>query len=222
MLRAEELVLIYPKVIEIAKPRVGKWASTCPTADLDELAHGLSTAMGACMATTIVRQAAILGQVGVESGQCRWWSEFPTDSDPNFLRYERSPLKERLGNTQPGDGERFSGHGLLQLTGRLNHALYGEWLVDNAPALLKSVDTVADPVSVSKSVLAGCLTIAFYWERHRLNELADDVSFGASGPVMDSFRRITRKVNGGDTHYDQRAEFFLRALQVLGKEAARR
>ncbi len=67
---------------------------------------------------TPARAAAFLAQVGHESGQLRYLREIwgPT---PAQVRYEG---RADLGNAQPGDGKRFMGRGLIQITGRKNYA----------------------------------------------------------------------------------------------------
>ena len=67
--------------------------------------------------TTKARQAAFLAQVGHESGGLHWLVEIwgPTAAQ---RRYE---LRQDIGNNQPGDGYRFRGRGLIQITGCLNY-----------------------------------------------------------------------------------------------------
>ena len=69
--------------------------------------------------TTPDRMAAFLAQVGHESGGFHWLTELwgPTSTQ---TRYEG---REDLGNTQAGDGFKYRGRGLIQLTGRANYQL---------------------------------------------------------------------------------------------------
>lgn len=66
---------------------------------------------------TPLRQAHFLAQVGHESGELRYNEELASGA-----AYEG---RTDLGNTQRGDGPRFKGRGLIQLTGRANYARYG-------------------------------------------------------------------------------------------------
>ena len=91
-----------------------------------------------------------------------------------FDRYEG---RTDLGNTTTGDGERYHGRGLIQLTGRANYRTIGRALgipLEEYPELAKE--------------FPACLQIALkFWNDHRLSELADE----------DNLSMITRKINGG-------------------------
>jgi putative chitinase len=82
-----------------------------------------------------------------------------------------------LGNTQPGDGVRYKGRGIIQLTGRRNYRNYGAALgldLENNPQL------AAVPENAVKIACE-------YWKRNDLNTLAD----------ADNLEAITRRINGG-------------------------
>lgn len=128
---------------------------------------------------TPARLAAFLAQIGHESGSFRWVAEIwgPT---PAQSRYEG---RRDLGNTQPGDGERFKGHGLIQTTGRYNHARVRDRLrqrFPNVPDFEVYPEALTDPQWAA-------LSAADYWDDRGLNALADAGQFAA----------ITRKINGG-------------------------
>lgn len=140
---------------------------------------------------TTLRMAHFLAQVMHESGGFRWLREIwgPTDTQ---RRYEG---RRDLGNTKSGDGERFMGRGLIQLTGRANYKEFSEAIgVDclDKPALLES-----SPYAV--------LAAGWYWHTRRLNDLADE----------DGIRRITRKINGGLNGLEDRIRYLDRAKLVL-------
>ena len=122
---------------------------------------------------TPARQAAFLAQIGHESGGLRWATELwgPTEAQ---RRYEG---RKDLGNTEPGDGYKFRGRGLIQTTGRANFADTGEAL---------GVYLLSDPSLLSLPELAA-RSAGWYWQSRGLNALAD----------VGDFRRITLRINGG-------------------------
>lgn len=146
----------------------------------------LTVAMDAYEINTPERQAAFLAQIGHESGGLAWVTEIwgPT---PAQARYEG---RLDLGNTEPGDGSRYRGHGLIQVTGRANHANARDALRQRYP---DAPDFEAYPDELTKPKWAA-LSAADYWERHGCNELAD----------AGNFERITRRINGGTNGMDDR------------------
>lgn len=137
------------------------------------------------------RQAAWLAQIGWESGQLRYTEELGKESD--FIKYEG---RADLGNTELGDGAKFKGHGLIQITGRANHAACGAAL---GLDLITNPRLLTEPIHATRSA-------AWFWASRGLNELADADRFGA----------ITKRINGGYTHLDERIALWLAARRVLG------
>lgn len=88
--------------------------------------------------------------------------------------------RRNLGNTQPGDGWRFRGRGIKQLTGRDNYRRFSRaWLGDES--LLQNPDRVANPDGAVASAI-------WFWRANGLNEIADRGSVDA----------VTKVVNGGN------------------------
>lgn len=139
---------------------------------------------------TPLRLAHFLSQVGHESLSFTYSEEIASGS-----AYEG---RVDLGNTERGDGVRFKGRGLIQLTGRSNYEAYGRHIgVD----LLKK----GNEELVAK-VPRYAVGVAFwFWQKRNLNRYAD----------ADDIHAITRRVNGGFNgleeriYYLQRAKFFL-------------
>jgi putative chitinase len=144
---------------------------------------------------TPARIAAFLAQIGHESGAFRYTSEVwgPT---PAQERYEG---RADLGNTQPGDGSRFRGHGLIQTTGRYNHAK-----TRDALASLGCPDFEANPDALAEPRWAA-LSAGWYWQSHGCNELAD----------AGAFEAITRKINGGLNGQEDRLRRWEKAKAAL-------
>lgn len=133
----------------------------------------LEAAMAEFEINTPERQAAFLAQVGHESGGLHWMVELwgPTATQ---ARYE---TRQDLGNCKPGDGLKYRGRGLIQLTGRGNYA--------TASAAL-GVDLIANPEQLGEPELAS-RSAAWYWKLHGLNELAD----------AGEFEKISKAINCG-------------------------
>jgi len=153
-------------------------------ATAERAAQWLPHILQACEAWDIdtpARMAAFLAQIGHESGGLRWVSEIWNPAQvPAQARYEG---RIDLGNTQPGDGERFKGHGLIQITGRANHAAARDGLRER---LFEPPDFETFPEALTEPRWAA-LSAAWYWHSRKLNALAD----------AGSFEQITRKINGG-------------------------
>lgn len=152
----------------------------------------LNEAMAEFGISTPARQAAFLAQVAHESGSLRYTCEIASGRT-----YEG---RADLGNTQPGDGIRFKGRGLIQVTGRDNYracslALYRDTRLLNRPEALEEV-------------VAACRSAAWFWQSRKLNLLADQDSDVA-------FRKITRAVNGGFNGLAERIAYYERAKEVL-------
>jgi len=147
----------------------------------------LNEAMAGYGIDTPTRQAAFLAQVAHESGQLRYVRELASGE-----AYEG---RADLGNTQPGDGMRFKGRGLIQITGRANYRACGAALglpLEDQPALLEQVGPA-------------CESAAWFWQSRGLNALAD----------AGDFRLITRRINGGINGYADRLAALERAQGVL-------
>lgn len=155
--------------------------------------------LAACMARYTIdsplRQAHFLAQIGHESGQLRYTEEIASGQ-----AYEG---RRDLGNTRPGDGRRFKGRGLIQLTGRANYTAYGR-AIEREAEILRAPEILADDAHLAADV-AG-----WFWDRAKLNALAD----------QDDVRAITRRINGGFNGLSDRAHLLTRAKQALSLRRA--
>lgn len=158
----------------------------CPTPD--DYASTLWREMQESGITTVTRAAAFLAQLAHESGECRFLEEL---SDGRAYEGRRD-----LGNTEPGDGPRYKGRGLIQLTGRHNYRNAGQEIGLN---LELHPEDAADPT-------VACRVAVWYWQSHNLNELADACDFKA----------ITKVINGGYNGMEHRLKYYRRALEVFG------
>lgn len=140
---------------------------------------------------TPLRQAHFLAQVGHESGEFRFRAEIA-----NGEAYQG---RVDLGNLQPGDGRKFKGRGLIQLTGRANYGEYGR-------AIGREAELLATPELVETDPEL-CVDVAgWFWAKKNLNNLAD----------VDDLTSLTKRVNGGLNGIDDRRRLLLRAKALLG------
>lgn len=172
---------------------------------------------------TPARLAAFLAQIGHESARLARVTEnlnysatglaltWPNryrggDGQPNATaqRLHRNPeaianhvYADRLGNgpEHTGDGWRYRGRGLIQITGRENYAAVSRGLGINA---------ITHP-EILESPLYAALSAGWYWHTRNLNALADAADHVA----------ITRRINGGTHGLDDRLALARRALQAL-------
>jgi putative chitinase len=157
----------------------------------------LNTAMSHRNINTPKRIAAFLAQVGHESGQLQYVREL---GGAQYLsKYDTGALAVRLGNTpEPdGDGQKYRGRGLIQITGRDNYrqcslGLFGDDRLLFLPELLEKPQWAAE-------------SAAWFWEQNGFNELAD----------RDQFNSITRRINGGLNGLQDRLQLWARARAVL-------
>lgn len=168
------------------------------------------------------RIAAFMAQCSHESGGFKFLSEnlnysaatlrrifpryFPSDDMAN--QYARLPNKaeaianlvyaSRMGNGPPesGDGYRFRGRGLIQLTGRDNYTFFAGSLgisVEEASEYLETFEGAAQ-------------SACWFWETNNLNQWAD------AGDILT----LTKRINGGTIGLEDRIKHYQHALHVLG------
>ena len=104
---------------------------------------------------------------------------------------------KNLGNTQPGDGWRFRGRGLIQITGRANYTKLNQAL---------NFDLVNRPERLVEDNLISAMAAGYYWSYKALNNWAD----------KDDIVAITRLINGGTHGLDDRKSRLARAKKVFG------
>ena len=157
----------------------------------------LNSAMANRRIDTPKRIAAFLAQIGHESGQLRYVREL--GNNQYLSKYDTGTLALRLGNTleADGDGQKYRGRGLIQITGRANYrqcslGLFGDERLLSLPELLEQPQWAAE-------------SAAWFWEKNGMNELAD----------RDQFNTITRRINGGLNGLQDRLEIWARARAVL-------
>ena len=166
---------------------------------------------------TPARQACFIGQCAHESGNFKvleenlhykaeslmkvWPSRFP-DLD-TASKYANNPqliankvYSGRMGNVEDGDGWKYHGRGLIQLTGRDNYANCGLGL---------GVDLLGNP-DLLATVEYACLSAGWFWNKKGLNDLAD----------TGDYETMTKRINGGLIGLDDRKAKIAKAKEILG------
>ena len=139
-----------------------------------------------------LREAAFIVQAAHESGELRYMRELASGE-----AYEG---RKDLGNDQPGEGVTYKGRGIFQLTGDTNYRRAGRELFLDEDWFKANPALVEEPVNA-------CRTAAWFWRVNGLNELAD------RGDML----LITKRINGGYTHFKERLAYYHRALEVFSK-----
>lgn len=176
--------------MQITSAILKKIAPKAKKAIIDDLAIYLAPTLDKYGINTPLRVAHFLAQAAHESDGFKTLKEYwgPTAAQK---KYEG---RKDLGNTQEGDGQRFQGRGIFQLTGRANYATYGKLLGEDFEAN-------PDQVATGKwSMLVACE----YWKKRGINDLADH----------DDVVGVTKKINGGTNGLDQRIAY-LKLVKTL-------
>ena len=155
--------------------------------NIDRFWRPLNDAMDEFTINSPVRQAAFLAQIGHESGSLRYVRELASGE-----AYEG---RADLGNTEPGDGIKFKGRGLIQITGKANYAACGAALGED---LLGTPELLELPELAARSA-------GWWWKAHGCNELADG----------ENIQKVTKRVNGGLNGLAEREAIWKRAKEQL-------
>lgn len=189
---------------------------------LDYWVHALNEILPEYEIDTPQRVAAFIAQTAHESGNYVFLKEnlnykaaslrkvfpkyFPDDATAND--YASRPNKaeaianrvyaNRMGNGDEasGDGYRYCGRGLIQLTGKTNYAAFAE-----------SIETPVEEVSDYLGTFEGAVQSAcWFWESNNLNQWAD------KGDILT----LTKRINGGTIGLEDRIKHYNHALHVFG------
>ena len=133
--------------------------------------------------------AHFIAQIGHES-----MSFLYTEEIANGAAYEG---RRDLGNTKAGDGKRYKGRGLIQLTGRANYTAYSKYT---------GVDYLAAPGAPVRGPEVAVDVSCWFWVDRGLDALAE----------ADDVKAVTRRINGGYNGLDDRIQNLNRAKAVLG------
>ena len=161
-------------------------------ANCERFLEPINVAMRRYLINTPLRQAHFLCQIAWESGQLRYTEEIASGT-----KYEG---RKDLGNTQTGDGVRYKGRGLIQITGRANYKKYGIFIGKDMEdvrqqnwLLLKEPKLAAD-------------SAGWFWFMHGLSKRAD----------RDEHTNITKIINGSTVTAAKRLPYLRNAKIALG------
>lgn len=154
---------------------------------VEGLAKYLPAEMEKAGINTRLRIAHFLAQIGHESDHFRTTKEYASGK-----AYEG---RRDLGNVKAGDGVKYKGRGVIQITGRFNYEKYGKKL---------GVDLVRKPELAETPEISVKTAIA-YWTDHNLNALAD----------KDDIRGITKRINGGYNGLNSRLAMLENAKRAI-------
>ena len=156
------------------------------------------------------RQLCFLAQISHESGGL-----FYTEELASGQAYEG---RKDLGNINPGDGVKFKGRGLIQITGRNNYQLLSTALQAdfiNNPTLLGGKNIhLCSPDQLKYAALSA----GWFWNRTNLNTIADKIDVHKSideGTNLDNFKLITRRINGGYNGLADRLHRYIMGLPAF-------
>lgn len=166
------------------------------------------------------RIAGFIGQCQHESGNFRrltenlnysgkalcavWPSRFKSDEEA--AAYHRQPEKiankvyaDRLGNGDEASGEgwKYRGRGVIQLTGKANYAAASDAI---------GIDFVAEPDLVTQPLYA-VMTAGWFWKTNKLNYLCDG----------QDWKTLTKRINGGTIGLEDRIKHIEHVLTILNK-----
>ncbi|MBD2621060.1 hypothetical protein H6G48_04900 [Microcystis flos-aquae FACHB-1344] len=137
---------------------------------------------------TVPRIRHFLSQTAHESGGLRWMEEIASGS-----AYEG---RRDLGNTSPGDGRKYKGAGVIQLTGRHNYQKFADFIKDQK--VMQGHSYVAQVYPFTSA--------GFWWKNNNMNALCD-----RGGTVKE----VTKRVNGGYNGLSDRQRYYDKACQVI-------
>lgn len=209
-------------MIELTLEQLKECLPKAKEANLEKFIDGLNETFEVFDISTPKRVAMFLAQTGHESGNFAATQEnlnysakglvgtfkkyFPTEE--SAAAYARNPQKianrvygGRMGNgpESSGDGYKYRGRGVIQLTGKDNYTACGKAL---------DLDLINDPDLVAENPVA-ILSAGWFWDTRRLNQWCD------KGDVLT----VTKRINGGTIGLEDRKHHYEHILEVVEKLA---
>lgn len=181
---------LFPRIAGVTAAQLRRIAPNARANQLSRFVEPLNLTMAEFDIRTPLQQAHFLAQLAHESGEFNYVEEIGDGAN-----YEG---REDLGNVVPGDGPRFKGRGLIQVTGRTN---YTNCSFD----LGLGDELVRRPERLAEDELAARCA-GWFWQRNQLNILAD----------ADDVLAVTRRINGGTNGLSDRIDKLASAKRAFG------
>jgi putative chitinase len=202
--------------MEITQEQLGQCIGNNPY--LEHWAEALNKILPDYDISTPQRVAAFIAQAGHESGNFTALHEnlnyrpetlrkvfphyFPDDATASQFAHNPEMIANRvyanrMGNSDEasGDGFRYCGRGLIQLTGKTNYQAFAD-----------SIQTPVEQIPDFLQTFEGAVQSAcWFWENNNLNQYADN----------GDFVTMTKRINGGTIGIEDRQQRYLRAMQVF-------
>lgn len=167
-------------------------ATICSKSNAQKFLQAISDTCQKYDISTPARKLCFLAQVGHESGGLYYTEELASGK-----AYEG---RKDLGNTQAGDGPKYKGRGLIQITGRANYASLSKDLgadfISN-PTLLGGKNVT---VCTEEQLRNAALSAGWFWNKNKLNTYADKIDVSKTieaDPNLQAFKDLTKRINGG-------------------------
>ena len=156
---------------------------------LDKYTNSLNALLPKYEVNTLLRIRHFIAQVAHESGHFQFTKEIASG--------EKYEFRKDLGNIYKGDGVKFKGRGLIQVTGRKNYSdcsmyLFNDLRLIDSPELLETSENCV------KSAL-------WYWSTRKLNLKADN----------DDIKGITKSINGGLNGIESRINLYNKCKEFI-------
>ena len=176
--------------MQITKEMLRKLSPTAKEDIIAHLAEHLDDQLAKYNINTYLRICHFLAQTAHESAGFRTLEEFASGA-----AYEG---RKDLGNVNPGDGKRYKGRGMIQLTGRANYRVFGQ----------KIGIPLEDKPELAMDPLVSIKTACEYWNSRNLSAYAD----------LDDVLTITKRINGGTNGLEDRKKYLSKAKTIIPRD----
>ena len=174
----------------ITKETLKKIAPNAKDEIITHLAEHLDDQLAKYNINTYLRICHFLAQTAHESDGFRTLEEYASGA-----AYEG---RKDLGNVEPGDGRRYKGRGMIQLTGRANYRVFGQRIGYN----------LEHKPELAKEPMISIKTACEYWNSRNLSAYAD----------LDDVLTITKRINGGTNGLEDRKKYLLKAKAIIPRD----